>query len=206
MAKVRNDYFKLLENQVSFCVKASELLEGILSDFSVEKIAQQKDKMHEIEHNADRICHEIHTKLLAEFITPIDQEDILRLVQIIDDITDAVDEVVLYFYMYNITALPKDAVELASLMGRCIKALHKAVGELSAFKKPERLRESLVEVNSIEGEADLKYSEAIHNLFTSSDSAKEIIGVTAIYDRIESCCDLCEHASDIIDQIIIKNT
>ena len=28
----------------------------------------------------------------------------------------------------------------------------------------------------------------------------------AVYECLENCCDLCEHAADVIDQIIIKNT
>ncbi len=206
MAKIKNDYFELMSKQVEFCAQASKLLEEILSDFSPEKIACQKDKMHAIEQQADELHHEIHTRLLAEFITPIDQEDILHLVQLIDDITDLIDEVVLYFYMYNITELPRDAVKLAQVMSCCVEALHDAVSELSSFKKPENLRKLLVEVNSIESEADDVYVEAIHNLFATCDDTKKIIGVTAIYDCLENCCDSCEHAADIIEQVIIKNT
>lgn len=56
-------------------------------------------QMHDIEHRADEIHHDILKKLSTEFITPIEQEDILCLVQIIDDITDALDEVILDVYI-----------------------------------------------------------------------------------------------------------
>lgn len=35
--------------------------------------------------------------------------------------------------------------------------------------------------------------------------AKTLIGHKEIYDSLEECCDLCEHAADVIEQII-KNT
>lgn len=87
MAKHKNDYFKLAEQQVEYCVKAAELLEEILCKYSAEELSVKRGKMHDIEHEADEIHHDILTRLSAEFITPIDQEDILSLIQIIDDVT-----------------------------------------------------------------------------------------------------------------------
>lgn len=206
MAKNKNDYFKLAEQQVEYCVQASDLLEEIVCSYSAATILQQKEKMHTIENTADELHHDILTRLSAEFITPIDQEDILRLVQIIDDVTDALDEVVLDFYMYHIDEVPAAAAELSKIVNRCVKALHLAVKELKNFKKPEALRRLLVDVNTIEGEADSAYVIAIHNLFAKDAEARVLLGNKAIYESLENCCDLCEHAADVIEQIIIKNT
>lgn len=206
MAKKKNDYFKLTEQQTEFCVQASNLLEDILCNYSTETIEEQKQTMHQIEHRADQVQHDVLTRLSAEFITPIDQEDILTLVQIIDDVADALDEVVLELYMYHINSIPQYAPELSKMVNRCVQALYEAVKELKNFKKPQTLRKLLVDVNSIEGEADKVYVEAIHNLFASDCDTKTLIGTNAIYESLEECCDLCEHASDIIEQIIIKNT
>ena len=196
MAKVKNDYFKLVEKQVEYCVQASDLLANILKDYAPEKLNTQRAEMHKIEQQADEIHHDILTRLSAEFITPIDQEDIVHLVQIIDDVTDALDEVVLDFYMFHIDKAPADAPTLAKIVNRCV----------TAFKKPDTLRKLLVKVNSIEGEADNAFVEAIHNLFGTETESKVLIGSKAIYESLENCCDLCEHASDVIEQIIIKNT
>ena len=162
--------------------------------------------MHEIEREADALHHDILTKLSVEFITPIDQEDIVRLVQIVDDVTDALDEVVLEFYMYSVDEMPAEAPALSKIVNRCVNALHEAVKELKNFKKPDTLRNLLVKVNTIEGDADAAYVEAIHNLFKSTSDARKLISDKAIYESLENCCDLCEHASDVIEQIIIKNT
>lgn len=206
MAKSKNDYFEMTRKQVGYCVEASELLEKMLCNFTAQAVPVIREEMHEIEHKADELHHEILTKLSTEFITPIDQEDILRLVQIIDDVTDALDEVVLEFYMYNLTVPPKGADEFSRLVNRCVKALLAATAELKNFKKPGKLRSLLVEVNTIEGEADYAYTEAIHYLFANTADCKALIGSKAIYEGLENCCDLCEHAADIIEQIIIKNT
>lgn len=204
--KNKNDYFKLMEQQVEYCVQASELLEQILCNFSTQDLSSQREKIHEIEHKADEIHHDILRRLSAEFITPIDQEDILRLVQIIDDVTDALDEVVLEFYMFHIEKMPMNAPELSKIVNRCVKALYEAVKELKNFKKPEALRTLLVEVNTIESEADSMYVETIHTLFGNEVDSKVLISSKSIYESLENCCDLCERAADVIEQIIIKNT
>ncbi len=205
MAKKTNNYFDLIKKQTSYCVEASNLLEEILCKFNAD-INAYRSQMHEIEHTADEIHHDILNKLSTEFITPIDQEDILRLVQIIDDITDALDEVILDIYMYRIEAIPERTAELSKIVNRCVSALYEATDELKNFKKPELLRTKLVSVNDIEGEADEVYNDAIYKLFGSSADVKTLIGSREIYEGLENCCDLCEHAADVIEQVIIKNT
>ena len=161
--------------------------------------------MHEIEHTADEVHHDILKKLSAEFITPIDQEDILHLVQIIDDITDALDEVIMDIYMYHIDVIPGRAVELSEVVNKCVKSLDEAAENLRNFKKPEKLHALLIKVNDIEIEADKIYMDAIHELFGSDVNWKTLIGVKAVYEGLENCCDLCEHAADVIEQVIVKN-
>ena len=123
MAKKRNDYFELIKTQTSYCVEAANLLEEILGKFDVSKISEYRTQMHEIENKADEIHHDILSKLSVEFITPIDQEDILHLVQIIDDIADAIDEVILDMYMYHIDTISEKTVELSKAVNKCVKAL-----------------------------------------------------------------------------------
>ncbi len=202
----RNDYFELMANQAAFCVKAAELLETTLHAFAFDRVLDDYKKMHGIEHNADTLHHDILTKLSSEFITPIDQEDILRLVQIIDDVTDAIDEVLLDFHMYNLTALPQGADAFSTLVLNCVKSLHEAVSELKNFKKPEALRAKIIEMNTAESEADTVYTESIRRLFVGDADIKTVFGCSKVFEHLENCCDLCEHAADVMEQIIIKNT
>jgi len=206
MAKKNNDYFELIKKQTSCCVEASNLLEKILCKFDKDNINDYRNKMHEIEHKADEVHHDILSKLSTEFITPIDQEDILHLVQIIDDITDALDEVILDIYMYHINDISKQTVELSKIVNKCVEALDEAATELKNFKKRESLHKLLIKVNDIEIEADRIYTEAIYELFGSDVNEKTLLGTKAVYEGLESCCDLCEHAADVIEQVIIKNT
>lgn len=206
MARKNNDYFELIKKQVSYCAAASDLLDEILCKYNYGDIDIYRRQMHEIEHTADDVYHDILNKLSVEFITPIDQEDILVLVQIIDDITDALDEVILDAYMYRVEMIPERTQELSKIVNRCVKALLSAAGELKNFKKPDELRALLVKVNDIEVEADSVYPDAIRALFGSCCDMKVLLGAKAIYEGLENCCDLCEHAAEVVEQVIIKNS
>ena len=206
MAKKSNDYFELIKRQTAYCVEASILLEKILCQFDRNCINDYRKRMHELENKADDIHHDILNKLSTEFITPIDQEDILHLVQIIDDITDAIDEVILDIYMYHIEKISERTVELSKIVNKCVKALDEAVAELKNFKKREVLHTLLIHVNDIEIEADRIYIEAIYELFGTVMDERNLLGAKAVYEGLENCCDLCEHAADVIEQVVIKNT
>lgn len=206
MAKKTNEYFLLIEQQAAICVEAAALLENILTEYSAAGMAVRRVEMHAVERRADGICHDIRNRLSAAFITPIDQEDILHLAQLLDDVTDALDEVALECYMFRLAELPAGAPAFAGLTRRCVGKLCEAAIELRNFRSSGRLRALLAEVNTLEEQADDAYATAIHDLFAEDAAPRTLIAGKAIFDCMEVCCDLCGHAADVMDQIIIKNT
>ncbi len=206
MAKKTNEYFLLIEQQAAICVEAAALLENILTEYSAAGMAVRRVEMHAVERRADGICHDIRNRLSAAFITPIDQEDILHLAQLLDDVTDALDEVALECYMFRLAELPAGAPAFAGLTRRCVGKLCEASIELRNFRSSGRLRALLAEVNTLEEQADDAYATAIHDLFAEDAAPRTLIAGKAIFDCMEACCDLCGHAADVMDQIIIKNT
>ncbi len=206
MAKKTNEYFLLIEQQAAICVEAAALLENILTEYSAAGMAVRRVEMHAVERRADGICHDIRNRLSAAFITPIDQEDMLHLAQLLDDVTDALDEVALECYMFRLAELPAGAPAFAGLTRRCVGKLCEAAIELRNFRSSGRLRALLAEVNTLEEQADDAYATAIHDLFAEDAAPRTLIAGKAIFDCMEACCDLCGHAADVMDQIIIKNT
>ena len=206
MAKKTNEYFLLIEQQAAICVEAAALLENILTEYSAAGMAVRRVEMHAVERRADGICHDIRNRLSAAFITPIDQEDILHLAQLLDDVTDALDEVALECSMFRLAELPAGAPAFAGLTRRCVGKLCEAAIELRNFRSSGRLRALLAEVNTLEEQADDAYATAIHDLFAEDAAPRTLIAGKAIFDCMEACCDLCGHAADVMDQIIIKNT
>ena len=174
MAKKTNEYFLLIEQQAAICVEAAALLENILTEYSAAGMAVRRVEMHAVERRADGICHDIRNRLSAAFITPIDQEDILHLAQLLDDVTDALDEVALECYMFRLAELPAGAPAFAGLTRRCVGKLCEAAIELRNFRSSGRLRALLAEVNTLEEQADDAYATAIHDLFAEDAAPRTL--------------------------------
>ncbi len=188
--KRENDYFELLCRQVTHCTEAAGLLQAILANFAPDARQDQRASLHQVEHQADLVKHEMMEKLLHEFITPIEREDITALAQEIDNVTDNIEEVALRAYMYNISAVPPQAVRFGELVGRCCQALEEALEEFRHFRKSPTLYQKIVALNELEEEGDQLYTQAVR----------------ALYDQLEGCCDACEHVADIVETVVMKNS
>ena len=119
--KKDHDYFSMLVGGVSYACEAAEKLYDNMQNFDSGMMSQNIAEMHRIEHEADVAKHEMLEKLLKEFITVIDREDILELASVIDDVTDSLEDVLLRMYMYNVTSLREDALQFASIIIQCCK-------------------------------------------------------------------------------------
>ena len=92
--KKKKDYFfESFVELANYAKEAFLILEEGLKDFNASKAEELKNNVHLVEHKADLDKREIEEKLAKEFITPIDREDIFLLLDKIDDITDAIDEI-----------------------------------------------------------------------------------------------------------------
>ena len=65
---------------------------------------------------------------------------------------------------------------------------------------------AIVDVNSLESEADGLYLKAMRRLYTTETNPITVISWTHLYDGLENCFDACEHASDVIESVIMKNS
>ena len=114
--KKQMNYFEAFIDAVELSCLAAEMLQSVLENFDRSQIESQVKELHKIEHTADLEQHVVVEKLMHEFITPIDREDINRLSHEIDAVTDAVEEVLMNVYMYRIEEITPAANEMASLI------------------------------------------------------------------------------------------
>ena len=204
----KNDYnyFDTFVRLVDYSCSASKILCETLTDYKVEELEEKLEIMHKIEHTADLDKHEMMNKLVKEFITPIEREDIISLAQEIDDVTDAIEDVLIRLYMFNIKKINPHALDFCNIVIKCCDALKKAVEEFRYFHKSKTIHEYIVEVNHLEEEGDKIYSDAVHTLFVSGVDPIEILTWRETFDRFEKCCDSCEDVADIIESVIMKNS
>lgn len=205
--KGQHNYFNMFVDLVDYSCRAAKNLNETLINYDANEITKTMALLHDIEHNADISKHELLRLLAAEFIPPIEREDIVEIANQIDDVTDSIEDVLLRMYMYNISEIREDALKFSVLIVKCCEALKRTVEEFHNFKKSKLIHNYIVEVNRLEEDADKLYLQAVHSLFTSKDlNSVEIFSWEETFDRMEKCCDCCEEVSTLIESVIMKNS
>jgi len=201
----RNYYFLSFADLVKYTIREAELLNEIILNYDNIDLEVEIKKMHDIEHMADTATHGIVIKLAKEFITPIEREDIISICQKIDNVTDAIEDVLLRFYMYNIKKLRPNLSKFSLLLIDACRALEIALEEFPNFKKSTQLQKCIVEVNNIEEKADALYTSAVRELFIETNNPIELTVWEEIYLRFENCFDACENVVNAMESVIMKN-
>ncbi len=200
------NYFEAFVNLSKYSLTSAEILHETLKNFDASQMPQKLKVMHEIEHSADIAKHEMMNILLKEFLPPIEREDITTLSQEIDDVTDSVEDVLLFMSMFNIKAIKPEILKFTELIATCCKSIYEALIEFQNFKSSKTLHNKIVEINNLEEEGDSLYHEMMQKLFSSTSDPIELITWSEILNRLEKCCDNCEDVADTIEQIIMKNS
>jgi len=200
-----NYYFQSFVDLSDFSVKASQYLSEVIADFKPSGLLENKRAMHHIEHTADTERHKVVANLFKEFITPIEREDILAILRAIDDVTDAIEEVVLRMYMFNVTEIRPEAKLFTDLIAQSAVALKALLLEFAQFKKSAKLKDLIFDVLRLEEDCDVVYSETVRKLFTNEKDPVKLFIWEDLFLRLENCCDACGHVSKEIETAMFKN-
>lgn len=205
--KSKFDYFDAFEKQATLAVKEADvLLEAVKNFTSAGELQPIIDRAHEIEQTGDEVNHAVSKSVAVDFITPLDREDILELAHSIDDVIDLIEDVIIRFYMYDIHFMHEHAVDFAKLIKKSCEAVEDAMGDFRNFKKSKHFKQLIVKVNDCEEEGDRLYIEVIRALHIDDrDEPMRVHVWSQIFERMERCCDACEHVSNVIEDIVLKN-
>lgn len=161
MKKKDYDYFQAFTQAVDYSCQAAEILKNTLTYFDTDKLNDRLKDVHGVEHAADLGKHEMMSELARAFITPIEREDILELMQELDDVTDDIEDVLIRTYIFHILSIREDALRFADIISRCCGEMLKMMKEFRDFRKSKTIHEMIVTINDLEEEGDRLYTEAV---------------------------------------------
>jgi predicted phosphate transport protein (TIGR00153 family) len=162
-------------------------------------------QLTEIEHKGDFIVHEVTSLLPRTLITPIDPEDIQRLVSSVDDALDALYAASVRLSIYQITEIRKPARRLAHLIVEGAQELDEAMKGLHDKKQYDQIRERIVRINTIENNGDRVLMDGLASLVAHRDDIFDFIRWKEIYELLEATTDRIEDAGDVIQKVMITN-
>lgn len=206
MAKGDKFYFDNFAASTALAKEAAVYLVSCLENYSPDNIEQMMQQMHDIEHRADAKKHEMNEALAKAFVTPVDREDLDMLSHQLDDVTDQIEEVLQMFYINNVLESKPAAVEFAKNIVRSCELLCTLMEEFENFKRSKRIHSLIVELNDVEEECDKLYLASMRELSKNTSDVLAVIAWRDIYKCLEACADACEHVSEGVGTVIMKNT
>ena len=204
--KKETDYFEAFVGGVNSACAAADMLCTVFDHYEPEALPGHIEAMHKIEHSADIAKHGTMEQLVREFLPPIDREDIMELSGTIDDVTDSIEDVLLRLYMFNIRTLRPEAQAFAQVIADCCAALKTMMEEFPNFRRSKTIHTQIVEINGLEEQGDKLYTDAMHTLYADASTPVDVMAWTALFDRLEKCCDKCEDVADVVERVILKNS
>jgi hypothetical protein len=194
------DYF---EQASANLLEGARLLQKLLDEYQdvEEKVAQ----ITEIEHRGDFIVHEVTNLLPRTLITPIDSDDIHRLVSAVDDALDAVQAVAVRMSIYQVQEVKKPAKRMAHLIVESAQELDAAICGLRDKKMYPQIKERIVQINTLENNGDRVLQDGLSNLVAHREDIFDFIRWKEIYELLEATTDRIEDAGDVIQKVMIAN-
>ncbi|MHC1772479.1 MAG: DUF47 domain-containing protein [Flexilinea sp.] len=204
----KNDsyYFDSFVSQVKFSGILVEKLQNTFKNFDTTDLHMAMDEVHLIEHTADIKHHEIMEHLSKEFVPPIEREDIVMLTQMLDDLTDSLEDILILVYTYNVARIEDTLNRFLDLIEKSVSELKNLLDNFCNYKRDDTLNNWIIEINRLEENGDLLYHDALHRLFMEDHDARYLISQKEIYEKLENVLDTAEDISNEVANIIMKNS
>ena len=195
-------FFELFEESAHNAVKTAHSLKNLLDTWHNVEI--MIGEITELEHEGDRITHQIMKELNRTFVTPFDREDIASLAHSLDDVTDFIHAAADAMLIYKIDQPTQRAKELAETIVQAAAEIERAVPQLRHRAQLKQVLERCVEINRLENVADKVFRAAMAELFDDSKDFAHVIKWREIYEHIETAIDRCEDVANILEGVALK--
>ncbi len=199
-------YFETFIASVDCACRAATILDDTLHNYRPDELEQRMRDIHQVEHEADCKKHELTEALAKAFITPIEREDIILLSQNIDDLVDKIEDVLIRLYCNNVQRIRPDALKTSELIVKGCAAVKTVMVEFADFKHSKHLHQHIIDVNTLEEDADRLFIQSVRNLHVSSTDPMEVFCWHELYRYLEHCMDTCEHVADVVASVVMKNS
>ncbi len=94
--------------------------------------------------------------------------------------------------------------KLSEIMCQGANEVGNVIMQLRELKRPEKIMESIVKINSLENHADNVFDVSIMELFETESDFKSLIKRREVYTVMEVATDKFEDVANVIETIIVK--
>lgn len=204
------NFFELFDQHGAHIIEGARAFMLMIENYPDPDLREQyASEVGNAERMADRITAEMHRLLHKTFITPIDREQILGLIDAMDDILDLLQDATETLLLYDVRGVTDEVLRLGELMAKCCEQVQHAVSLLPRLSKPAVAEEAIKaceEIDRLESDADRVMRAALSKLFREETDVRELIKLKAIYEQLEAITDRCEDVANLIEGVVLENS
>jgi uncharacterized protein len=196
-------FFDLFNEHAGLVLQGAIELNAFFDDMGNREAHAQN--VNSIEKKADKVTHETIQLLHQTFVTPLDRDDIHKLISSMDDILDLMEDVAECVVLYDVREVTDAARKLVEISVNCVEKVKTAVGMLANLDNSQAILRLCNEIDQLESEADRVMRSAMSKLFRDEPDTRQLIKLKAVYELLESITDRCEDVANVIEGIVLEN-
>lgn len=205
--------FKAIQNHMKIATECASLTPDLfeaLAQGDKARLAQVKDKIFELENQADALKNDMRAHLPKSMFLPVDRRDLLEVISVQDSIADVAQDIAGFLTERDMELPVGMRDPVIALTKRCVDVCNhanKVVGELDELvetgfsgRESEKVANMLKELSDIEDDTDRLGMELTQNLFSHEDEMKPV-SVVFWYQLIQWIGDLADNAEKTGDRL-----
>lgn len=165
------------------------------------------ERLVDVEHDNDKLTHQLFQKINSSFVTPMDREDMVRLASLLDDVIDHIEAAANLIYLYGLSelpALPREMLEIITVLSSQADITAEAMPKLKGLDR--RMQEYWVECNRLENDGDRAYRMCVVRLYSGEYDTLTVMKLKEVADMLEKACDGFEYIANVIETIYVKES
>ncbi|MBS4167941.1 DUF47 family protein [Parachlamydia sp. AcF125] len=196
-------FFEFFEKLVDLTLEATQKFYTLVKDNEDPK--HYSLSIQALEHKADELTQACIEDLHQTFLTPINREDIHKLITWLDGVIDGIEEAVESLIIFKIREMRADFEHLARILLMCVEELYKAIKHLR-FMKHTEIKQHCSVIDALEDEGDMTFRHAMGRLFEEELDPLSVIKWKEMYEILEKTIDQCEEVANIVEGILMENS
>lgn len=198
-------FFRFFEAHADKIVEGCELFLELAS--GTDDVPALCAQIKQVESACDKVTHDTVASLHRVFITPLDRNDIHRLISKMDDVIDLVEAAARSIDIYEIREPSVQLSRMAATLLASTKEVREAVRGLRDLKNGHTgILERCVEINRLENESDGQLAVAIARLMTETKDPILVIKWKEVFETVEMATDSCEDVANVIEGVVMENS
>ena len=195
-------FFRFLEKQAVTAHKGALALAEFKPGKPIEDV---QSAVQLLEHEGDKVVHELEEALGKTFVTPIDREDLQQLSAELDDVLDLTNSAARACALFGVAEPTTPMMQLIEILVKCTAELETAVPHLSRHDYAGLMTTSR-SVRQLEKDADAIFRGALSRLFRDEKvDAKELLREKEVLENLEHAIDRCERVAGTLANLAVKH-